>query len=373
MTTTDLYDDDELHDGGHGGGGDYVQPPRKSRLGKVVLVAVILALLAGGLGAVWLQRKIDPPGAPGAAVAVTIPEGSSTARIAAILHDKGVISNATIFRYYVRVKGEDPFEAGIFKLRRNQDFDSVVSTLHQGGEVAYERLTVPEGKTLKQIAELVGKLPGRSGSKFLQLAQSGQVKSQYQAAGSTNLEGLLFPDTYNFEAKDDELAILERMSAEFETRATALGANAPNARLKVSPYQLLVIASLVETESKVDAERPKIAQVIYNRMAKGMPLQIDATVLYAREQTGASRRPNGRVLFRDLEIDSPYNTYKVKGIPPTPIAAFGEASLRAALRPEAGPWLYYVKTEADGTHAFATTLAEHNRNIADAKRRGVNP
>jgi UPF0755 protein len=371
VTTTDLYDDE-----GYDAGPDrrpFREPPRKSRLGKVVLVSVILALLAGGLGAVWLQRKIDPPGPPGAAVGVTIPKGASTARIAAILRDQGVISNATIFRYYLRFKGEEPFEAGNYELRRNEDFESVVATLRRGGVVAYERLTVPEGRTLKQIANLVGKLPGRDGTRFLELASSGQVRSQFQPPGSTNLEGLLFPDTYNFEEKHDELAILQRMVTEFETRATRLGVDAPSARLKVTPYQLLVIASLVETESKVDADRPKIAQVMYNRLARGMPLQIDATVLYAREQTGAPRRPNGRVLFRDLEIDSPYNTYKVKGIPPTPIAAIGEASLRAALQPEAGPWLYYVKAETDGTHAFATTLAEHNRNIADAKRRGVNP
>ena len=371
MTTTDLYDDE-----GYDAGAErrpFREPPRKSRLGRVVLFAIILALLAGGLGAVWIQRRIDPPGAPGSEVTITIPKGSSTARIAAILDAKGVISNATIFRYYLRLKGEDPFEAGTYKLRRNQDFNSVVATLRRGGVVTYERLTVPEGKTLRQIANLVDKLPGRSGTRFLELAQSGQVTSDFQPPGSTNLEGLLFPDTYNFEEKHDELAILQRMVAEFETRATRLGVNAPNARLKVTPYQLLVIASLVETEGKVDVDRPKIAQVIYNRLARGMPLQIDATVLYAREQSGAPRRPNGRVLFRDLEIDSPYNTYKVKGIPPTPIAAIGEASLRAALQPEPGPWLYYVKTETDGTHAFATTLAEHNRNIADAKRRGVNP
>jgi UPF0755 protein len=223
------------------------------------------------------------------------------------------------------------------------------------------------------MADLVGQLPGRSGPKFLQLAASGQVRSRYSPPGSNNLEGLLFPDTYNIGAKDDELAIIKRMSAEFEARAAQIGADAPDARLKVTPYQALVVASLVETESKVDADRAKIAQVIYNRMAKGMPLQIDATVLYAREATGAARRPGGRVLYSDLEIASPYNTYKVKGLPPTPIAAFGAASLDAALHPEAGPWLFYVKYETDGTHKFATTGAEHARNVQDAKRRGVNP
>jgi UPF0755 protein len=109
--------------------------------------------------------------------------------------------------------------------------------------------------------------------------------------------------------------------------------------------------------------------VIYNRLAANMPLQIDATVIYAR----GGRRPNGQVLFKDLEIDSPYNTYKVKGLPPTPIASMGRASLRAALAPVAGPWLYYVKFQADGTHKFAVTGEEHNRNVADARRRGINP
>ncbi|MDQ1373418.1 MAG: hypothetical protein QOJ09_756 [Actinomycetota bacterium] len=371
MTSTDIYDD-EGYDEGSGHHYDD-EPPRRSRLGRAVLVAVILALLAGGLGAVAIQRKIDPPGAPGAAVAVTIPKGSSTSRIAAILDGKGVISSATVFRYYLKMKGEAPFEAGIYRLQRNEDFDSVIAQLRRGGEVAYTRLTVPEGKTLKQTADLVGKLPGRSGSKFLQLAASGQVHSEYQPAGSANLEGLLFPDTYNIGAKDDELAIIKRMSAEFETRAGAAFTGSPNAKLNVTPYQALVVASLVETESKVDIDRAKIAQVIYNRLARGMPLQIDATVLYAREATGAPRRPGGRVLFSDLKLNSPYNTYVVKGLPPTPIAGFGAASLDAALHPQPGPWLYYVKTETDGRHAFATTLAEHNRNIADAKRRGINP
>jgi UPF0755 protein len=104
-----------------------------------------------------------------------------------------------------------------------------------------------------------------------------------------------------------------------------------------------------------------------------MPLQIDATVLYARQLAGLPRRPGGRVLDRDLEIDSPYNTYKIRELPPTPISGIGRASLEATLNPEAGPWLFYVKFQHDGTHAFAVTNEEHNRNIADAKRRGVNP
>ena len=120
------------------------------------------------------------------------------------------------------------------------------------------------------------------------------------------------------------------------------------------------MASLVESEGKVAADRPKIAQVIYNRLKVPMKLQIDATVIYAR---GGVRRPDGQVLFRDLEVDSPYNTYKITGLPPTPISAAGRTAISAALDPEPGPWLYYVKFQTDGTHKFSTTLAEHNAAI----------
>ena len=345
----------------------YVEDRPRRRGRRVLLGLLVAGLLVAVLAIVWIQRQIDPPGPTGEEISITIPKGSSTARIAAILDEKGVIRSATAFRYYLRVTGSDPFEAGDYTLRKNQPFGDVVSTLRKGGEIAFDRITVPEGKTLKEIAALVGKLPGRSAQRFLDLAASGEIRSAYQPPGSNNLEGLLFPDTYFIEAKDDERSILQRMVTSFDDQARAAGID--NVR-GIEPYKALIVASLVETEGKVDADRPKIARVVYNRLNKGMLLQIDATVIYAR---GGVRRPDGRVLFSDLEVDSPYNTYKYKGLPPTPIAAPGVAALRAAITPEPGPWLFYVKFQHDGTHAFATTNAEHNRNIADAKRRGVNP
>ncbi|HZN15575.1 MAG TPA: endolytic transglycosylase MltG [Acidimicrobiales bacterium] len=335
---------------------------------KLLLAVGALVAVIGVGGTVLVAREVTA-GSPGAEVNLTIPAGASTQQIAAILDAKHIIRSARFFRFYVRVKGSGPFEAGDYTFRLNQSYGDAVGVLRKGPGISFNRLTIPEALTLKDIADRVGQLPGRSAAKFLEVAASGVVHSVYQPPGSTNLEGLLFPDTYFVDPKDDETAILRRMVAEFDKVAGELGlGNAPGPS-GLSAYQTAVVASLVESESKVDADRPKIAQVIYNRLDKGMRLQIDATVIYAR----GGRRPNGQVLFRDLEVDSPYNTYKFTGLPPTPIAAIGRASLRAALAPERGPWLYYVKFQADGTHKFATTLDEHNRNVADARRRGVNP
>jgi UPF0755 protein len=335
---------------------------------KVVLAALGVFAIFGIGGSAWFFHQTTT-GSHGPEVTVTVPEGASTQQIVATLDAKRVIKNSRLFRVYLRFKGAGPFEAGDYTFPANLSFGRVVSILGKGPTISFNRLTIPEALTLKDIADRVGRLPGRSAAKFLEVAQSGTVRSTYQPPDSTNLEGLIFPDTYFVDPKDDETAILRRMVAEFDKVAGELGLDRAQSSVSLPPYQAAVVASLIESESKVGVDRPKIAQVIYNRLARGMKLQIDATVIYAR----GGRRPSGQVLFKDLEIDSPYNTYKFTGLPPTPIAAVGKASLRAALAPESGPWLYYVKFQSDGTHKFATTLDEHNRNVADARRRGVNP
>jgi peptidoglycan lytic transglycosylase G len=340
-----------------------------SRMLKMLLAVLGVFALLGIGGGAWVAHEISA-GHPTGQVNVTVPVGASTQQIAAILDSNHVIKSARFFRIYVRLRGKGPFDAGDYTFQRNQSYSSAVKVLAKGPSVTFKRLTIPEGFTLKEIADRVGQLPGRSAAAFLQAAQSGAVRSAYQPAGSTNLEGLLFPDTYFIEPKDDETAILRRMVEQFDKNADALGFARASTSVGVSPYEAIVVASLVESESKVDVDRPKIAQVIYNRLNKQMPLQIDATIIYAR---GGVHRENGQVLNRDLQVDSPYNTYKNKGLPPTPIAAAGKASLRAALAPEAGPWIFYVKFETDGTHKFAVTGEEQNRNIADARRRGVIP
>lgn len=346
--------------------GLHAAPRARRRRWPLVLSALVVALLlAMSSVALVMQRQFDPPGPDGAAVVVDIPRGSSTARIASLLASKGVVKSARAFRVYVRLKGAGPFLAGRYTLHRSQAFAGVIRTLGRGPEIVYDRLTIPEGLTIGQIAERVGKLPGRSAEQFMEAASSGRVRSAYQPAGVTTLEGLLFPDTYLVESDDTEEEILKRMVASLETVGAEVGIDHAEERVGVSPYEAIVVASLVEREARVDDDRRPVSSVVYNRLAKDMLLQIDATVLYALGEHKT------RVLFRDLEVDSPYNTYKVKGLPPTPIAAPGRAALRAAVEPANTDYLYYVVVDASGRHAFGRTGAEHQANIRRAEKAGV--
>ncbi len=353
------------------GGFEPFPEPGRGRAGKVLAVLAVLlvvALIGAGVVVVNYQRQVDPAGPPGAPVKVTIPLGSSTQRIGVILDEQSVITSARVFRIYTRINGGGPFQAGEYTFRRNMSMGEAIRVLSKGPEIEFERLTVPEGLTLRQIADQVGKLEGRSPDAFMAAAAGGQVRSRYQPAGVDKLEGLLLPETFNVEPKDDEAVILERMVDSFDETASSLGYDEAPSKVGVSPYEAIIVASLVERETRFDEERAKVASVIYNRLKKGMLLQVDATVIYA---LGKSADRNVRVLFKDLEVESPYNTYKVKGLPPTPIAAPGRASLEAALNPEAGPFLFYVVTEPDGRHSFATTDAEHAANIRKAQANGV--
>ena len=331
----------------------------------ILLGVVVVVLLLVVASVVWVRGQIDP-GGDGQPVRIRVERGMSVDEIGALLEEQGVIKSASVWRYYARLQGADSIQAGDYTVRRGDSMGKVIDVLEGGAEV--ERglpLTIPEGLTLKEIAQKVGEVPGRSADEFLRVAQSGSVRSQYQPPDSTNLEGLILPETYFLGKDDDETAILRRMVEAFDQAATSLGLANGAARLEVTPYEAVVIASMVEREAKVPEERGQIARVIYNRLANDMRLQIDATVLYA-----LGERKNV-VLFSDLEVDSPYNTYKVDGLPPGPIASPGRKSLEAAISPTPGPWLYYVLIEENGKHAFATTSEEFERHLAEARRKGL--
>ncbi len=347
------------------------RPPRRPRR-LLVAVGVVAALLVVALGGTWLwvKAKIDPPGPPGEQASIVVPEGATTADIAELLAEEAIVSDASVFGYYVRFSGGASFQAGEYTIARNSAMGEVVEVLDQGPQIAFDELTVPEGLTIEEVAERVGSVERFSGERFLELAQSGSVRSKFQPDDVDSLEGLLFPDTYRFDETEDEADLLARMVALFDSVATDVGYEEKGLPGGLTPYDAIIVASLVESEAKVPQDRGKISRVIHNRLENGMRLQIDATVIYAR---GGQRREGGQVLNRDTEVDSPYNTYQVPGLPPTPITIPGRAALEAALNPEPGDWLFYVKYETDGTHAFAETGAEHSRLVAEAKARGVNP
>jgi UPF0755 protein len=293
-----------------------------------------------------------------------------TGEVADALARRGVVGSALAFKLYATVSGAGPFAAGTYHLHEGQGIRSAISILEAGPppEIAKDLdLLLPPGLTVPQIAQRVGQLKGKSADKFLQVAQSGAVRSRYQPADQTSLEGFLFPDTYKIGATETEEHIAQRLVDRFDQIADKVGlANAQG----LTPYQAVVAASLIEREAKVADDQPLISAVIRNRLAASQPLQIDATLCYARLETtgsGCPPPPNAS----DKEINSSYNTYKVAGLPPTPIASVTEADLSAALNPADVPYKYYVIADANGKHAFATTLAEHERNVAAARAKGL--
>jgi len=341
----------------------YVYLPPESSLARRVLwvvggVVLFVAVLLG-IGGWWVVQQVNPSG-KGDPVSVTVVPGSTTAQIANLLEREGVITNATVFQYYVRWQDAGPFDAGIYDgLYERSPMSDVVDRLEAGPlPPNYTEITIPEGFWLTDIkARILQTFPQMDAAELD--AALVTVRSTYQPADSTNLEGLLFPATYRVEEGDeaDEQKLVQQMVDAFDRNADEIGladtadASAVAGR-QLTPYEVVTVASMVEEEARVPDERPKVAQVIYNRIRERMMLGIDATVLYAigeqKEQLTQS----------DLRVDSPYNTRRFAGLPPTPIASPGRASLEAALHPADGPWLYYVIEDEQGRHFFTESSSE---------------
>ncbi|MGI8984610.1 MAG: endolytic transglycosylase MltG [Acidimicrobiales bacterium] len=333
----------------------------------VLLVLAVAFLVLAGSGLWWVQRQVNPPGESGPGVQIVVEPGMSTTDIGALLEREGIIASASIFRYYARLTGLGSIEAGEYTLEKKSDLGQVSKVLEAGAAKAEEeRVTVPEGLTLGQVARVIGEMPGRSAEVFLELAKSGTIRSQYQPAGSTNLEGLILPETYFVAKGADEAAILRKMVDAFDKLASQLDLSGAATRFGLSPYQAVIVASLVEREARVDGDRGKVARVIYNRLAEPMPLQIDATVLYA-----LGLPPQESVSFKDREVNSPYNTYKIPGLPPGPIASPGRKSLEATVSPTPGNWLYYVLTDPSGRHTFTADYREFQNAVNQCIAKGL--
>lgn len=349
----------------------------------LLLGAVACAALAGA--GYYVMDQLKPTHASQQEVVFTIPAGVSSQEIAQILEEHGLIRNAMIFTYYLKWKNLGTgFQAGTYAMTPGMEIQDIIQKLNQGETVKEEtiRLTVPEGYTIRQILALLeeagfnrGELeqivndPSMFGPGFLEEAEEGG--EALKAAGipehegyQYRLEGYLFPETYELPKDATAYDAVLRMVQELDRKLAELpeGWEKQLEDNGITFHEMMTIASLVEREVSVDHERPLVAGVIYNRMKKGMPLQIDATVQYALEE------PKERLFEKDLQIESPYNTYLIDGLPPGPIASPGLASIHAALYPEPTEYLFYVtKKDGSGEHYFAETYEEHLQNIRKSK------
>ncbi|MED3549087.1 endolytic transglycosylase MltG [Cytobacillus praedii] len=341
----------------------------------VLIIAIILVITVGaiaGVGYFYIKSAIQPVDPDNKKEKIVeIPIGSSSTGIGKILENNGIIKDARIFKYYVKFKNETGFMAGEYTLNPSMTIPEIINSLKTGKlqEELVFKLTIPEGKQLEQIAGIIAEKTNRSAAEVMkQLNDPSMIKSlmgkypdlltddildkdiKYQ------LEGYLFPATYSFYKEnptieeiitpmlDKTVDVLDEYRIAMEERG-------------FSVHELLTISSLIEEEATEKVDRNKIASVFYNRMETGMPLQTDPTVLYAQGEH------KDKVLYKDLEIDSPYNTYKYPGLTPGPIANAGVVSIEAALVPDESDFLYFLATST-GEVLFSKTLEEHNQKKA---------
>ena len=285
---------------------------------------------------------------------VTVPSGASMRLAADSLEAAGVIGSARLFRFYAKVTGKDrSIKAGTYLLDRGASWNAVIDALVEGRGMVFT-VTIPEGWEIRTIVPAVAevmKVPAPA----LDSATRDTALIRRLGIPTQTLEGYLFPETYLLPEGSPPAAIVRRLVSEFERRWKTEW-NAQLERLGMTRHQVMSLASIIEKEARVAAERPVISAVYHNRLKRGMLLQADPTVIYALG------RHTNRVLYRDLEVKSPYNTYRNVGLPPGPIASPGIASIEAALFPADVPFLYFV-AHPDGHHEFRATLREHNEAV----------
>ncbi|HDK45616.1 MAG TPA: endolytic transglycosylase MltG [Actinobacteria bacterium] len=339
----------------------------------VVVVGVVafvggrrLATWAGGLGG---PTDVTTPSniAPGVSVTIEVPAGSAARQIGSILAEKGVVSSALAFELAVRGSGvAERLQAGTYLLETGMTAGEALNVLLEGPIVESYRVTVPEGLWVTEILDSLAAQTTYERGDFESALSDIDSSHGYGGGDLRSWEGGLFPDTYEFASDVSPKEILQRMATTMDQRIESVDWSDLEA-LGITVKDGVIIASIVESEAKLDEDRPVIAGVVLNRLEIDMPLQIDATVLYALGE-------RGKVLSsKDLEVDSPYNTYRVQGLPPTPIGAPGLASLEAAAHPVESKYLYYVLTDKAGGHSFAETYDEFLALKAQAKRDGVIP
>jgi uncharacterized YceG family protein len=343
---------------------------RTPRWGRLIALGAVVAVI---VGVAWFAVSLFQPfkGDGEGEVNVVIPEGSSLGDIADLLERRGVVSSSSFFQLRARLAGRSgDLKPGRYTLARDMSFVAVLDELEQGLPPNVIQVTIPEGRSRREVAPLVKSLRGN----YVKASRRNPALDlrEYGARGARSLEGFLFPATYELKksatARQLVRAQLEAFKRNFDTVDLRYAK-----RKNLTPYDVLIIASLVEREAAVAKERPIIASVIYNRLRNDLRLDIDATVRFV---TGNWTKP---LRVSELENPSPYNTRVHAGLPPGPIGSPGLASIKAAARPARTDYLFYVAAVCgNGRHKFAATDAEFQRyveeyNVAREKRGGKSP
>ncbi|MDY0408543.1 endolytic transglycosylase MltG [Paracerasibacillus soli] len=334
----------------------------------IIILSILLIFIIGGYsGYTYIKQALQPVDPDSnEEVKVEIPLGSSSSSIGSILEKKGIIKDGRIFRFYTKFKNQFGFQAGKYNFTKSMTLDEIIASLKTGKIVkdALFKVTIPEGKSIDEIAEIFADKTKIKKAEFLKVVNDkafiDKLMEKYPAILTkdiknkeirTPLEGYLFAATYNF--YDEKYTVKSIVEMMLEKTSEVVGPYLDQLKEKdISIHEAITLASLVEKEAKTEDQRRKIAGIFYNRLDEGMKLQTDPTVLYALG------KHKDKVLLSDLKIKSPYNTYEIEGLPVGPIANFSESSLEAIIKPEQSDYLYFLH-DAEGNIHYAKTHEEH--------------
>jgi len=312
----------------------------------------------------WYEVEAHPFGGPGKQVVVEVHTGESATTLADTLAHHGVIGSTLAFRLNLVLHGTPTLQPGGYLFGTNESFSTVRSVMAAGPTVVV--VDVAPGNTLSEVANELSGAPGNLASTFVAQARAGAVPSPYATPSSGNLEGLIGTGDYQVLPGETAHQLLTQMVDRFDHQAAAAGLTAQSAQaLGLTPYQVVTAASIAQKEGYFQRYFGPVSRVIYNRLAKGMTLDMTSTVLYALNQDG------GPVSTADQRVNSPYNTYLHAGLTPTPICSPSQAALAAAVAPPAGTWLYFTVVSRSGTTLFADTYTQQLANERLAQSRGI--
>ena len=334
----------------------------------IIIISLIIILIVGGIsGYTYIKSALEPVDpASEEKIEISIPIGSSTSTIATILEENDVIKDGRVFRFYIKFKNQSDFQAGEYTFTKAFTLDEIIESLKSGkviSEPVYT-ITIPEGKSIAQMAEIYAKKLGFNEKEFLEKvndkAYIEELIEKYPTILSdtildkeirTPLEGYLFAATYNFYEEEINVeTVVESMLDKTEAVIASYQEDIDAQTFTI--HELLTFASLLENEARSEDQRKKISGVFYNRMEEGIKLQTDPTVLYALGEH------KGKVLLEDLKIESPYNTYHIDSLPIGPISNFGENALEATLHPEEIDMIYFLH-DSEGNIYYSKTYEEH--------------